>query len=247
MRVEHIGAATLMLGDARDLLPGVGSVDALITDPVWPNCPPGLLPGADDPAGLWRSTWAVMPALTRAAVVMRHDSDPRFLAPVPMRYLRATILPYVMPGYIGRFLGGDEIAYCFGEPIPSRKGQRVIPGRAPSVQPDGRAANGHPCSRSLAHFVFLTRWWSEPGETVLDPFMGSGTTGVACSVVGRPFVGIEIDERYFDIACKRIEEAQRQGQLFATTEAGDAAGRGRRRAVDAGCGVGVMTPEPGNG
>ena len=48
------------------------------------------------------------------------------------------------------------------------------------------------------------------GETVLDPFMGSGTTGVACANLGRKFIGIEIEPKYFDIACKRIEEAQRQ-------------------------------------
>ena len=119
-----------------------------------------------------------------------------------------------MPGYIGRFLGGDEIAYCFGEPIPSRKGQRVIPGRAPSVQPGGRKANGHPCSRAVEHFDFLVRWWSEEDETVLDPFMGSGTTGVSCIKQGRRFVGIEIDPIYFDIACRRIEEAHHQADMF---------------------------------
>jgi len=50
---------------------------------------------------------------------------------------------------------------------------------------------------------------------VLDPFMGSGTTGVACHRLGRRFVGIEIEPRYFDIACRRIEQAQRQRDLFA--------------------------------
>jgi DNA modification methylase len=49
---------------------------------------------------------------------------------------------------------------------------------------------------------------------VVDPFMGSGTTGIACARMGRKFIGIEIDERYFDIACRRIEDAQRQADLF---------------------------------
>lgn len=213
MQVTHIGAATLYLGDCREILPSLQG-SALITDPVWPNCPAGLLMGSDDPTALWCETWEAMPSIQRAAVVMRHDSDPRFLTPVPYRYLRAVILPYVMPGYIGRFLGGDELAYCFGTPIPSRQGQRVIPGRAPSVQPDGRAANGHPCSRALGHFQFLVRWWSEPEETILDPFMGSGTTGVACAKMGRRFIGIEIEPRYYEIACHRIEQAQRQTDLF---------------------------------
>lgn len=52
------------------------------------------------------------------------------------------------------------------------------------------------------------------GGTVLDPFLGSGTTGVACANLGRKFIGIEIEPEYFDIACKRIEAAHAQGRLF---------------------------------
>ena len=51
-------------------------------------------------------------------------------------------------------------------------------------------------------------------QTILDPFMGSGTTGVAAVQMGRRFIGIEREPKYFDIACKRIEQAQRQGDLF---------------------------------
>ena len=51
-------------------------------------------------------------------------------------------------------------------------------------------------------------------QTILDPFMGSGTTGVAAVQMGRDFIGIEKEGRYFDIACRRIEDAQRQGDLF---------------------------------
>ena len=54
-----------------------------------------------------------------------------------------------------------------------------------------------------------------PDHVVLDPFMGSGTTGVACANLGRSFIGIEIEPKYFDIACKRIEAAYAQGRLFA--------------------------------
>lgn len=52
------------------------------------------------------------------------------------------------------------------------------------------------------------------GETVLDPFMGSGTTGVACANLGRKFIGIEIEPKYFDIACRRIEKAYKQPDFF---------------------------------
>lgn len=217
-RVEHIGNATLYLGDARKILPRL-TADVIIIDPVWPNCPEDLLPGSENPWRLFRQAWRKMPRVKRAVVVMRHDSDPRFLMQVRLPYARTVYLPYVIPGYIGRYLGGDEIAYCFGEPIPSRPGQRVIPGRANPVQPMGQKANGHPCSRALKHFEFLVRWWSEPEEIVGDPFMGSGTTLCACIILGRKCWGIEIDETYFNIACKRIKrEWENRPRLFEKVE-----------------------------
>ena len=73
----------------------------------------------------------------------------------------------------------------------------------------------HPNEKPLAMVCDFIEWHSIEGNVVLDPFMGSGTTGVACSKLGRRFIGIEIDERYFDIACSRIEEAYRQPRLFA--------------------------------
>ncbi len=213
-----VGNATLLLGDCRDILPHV-QADVLITDPVWPNCPAGLLQGSDDPQSLMTAAMAAMRPVLRAVVVMRHDSDPRFLSAVPMPFFRAQILPYALPGYIGRKLGGIEIAYCFGEPVPSATGRRVIPGYAPKARPGGRQ-DGHPCSRALDHFRWLVGWWSEPGETVIDPFMGSGTTCVAAVAQGRRTIGIEVDPGYFAIACRRVEDAQRQGMLFGEGEPG---------------------------
>lgn len=80
------------------------------------------------------------------------------------------------------------------------------------------ATNGervaHPTQKPLA----LMRWCVERAnskdETILDPFMGSGTTGVAAVQMGRQFIGIEREPKYFDIACKRIEDAQRMGDMF---------------------------------
>jgi hypothetical protein len=215
MKVEKIGDATLYLADCRDVLPYT-IADALITDPVWPNCPAGVIQGADDPWGLWQDTCACLRTLKRAVVCMRCDSDPRFLSALPrsMPFVRSINMPYVMPGYLGRVLGGDETAYWFGEPIAVAEGRRVIPGRAPSVQPGGRPPNGHPMSRAQVHFDWLVFWASDEGETVLDPFMGSGTTGVACAKLGRPFIGIEIEPRFFDIACRRIEATLRQQDMF---------------------------------
>lgn len=215
---ETIGNATLYLGDCREILPQIDRADVLMTDPVWPNVPAGLLAGSDDPHGLFCQMWGAITRMPdRAVVVLRSDSDPRFLSAVPasMPFFLAQILQYVMPGYIGRKLGGNEIAYVFGAPSPSEPGRRVIPGMSPKVQPKGRAANGHPCSRAYEHFDWLMRWHTDPAQTVLDPFMGSGTTGYAAIRAGRKFVGIEIEEKYFDIACKRLEQAQNQQRLFA--------------------------------
>ena len=87
-------------------------------------------------------------------------------------------------------------------------------GAPQGMEPALRPPNGHPCSRAQIHFDWLVNWGSDGGQTACDPFMGSATTGVACVKLGRPFVGIEIDPRYFDLACRRIEDAQRQGDLF---------------------------------
>jgi DNA modification methylase len=66
---------------------------------------------------------------------------------------------------------------------------------------------------------------TKSGETVMDIFMGSGTTGVACVNLGRKFIGIEKERKYFDLACRRIEQAYAQGRLFedAKVGAGDTA------------------------
>jgi DNA modification methylase len=73
----------------------------------------------------------------------------------------------------------------------------------------------HPCQKPVAlqTWVLGLRW--TPQGTILDPFMGSGTTGVACMNLGRKFIGIEIEPKYFDIACERIAQAQKQIRMFA--------------------------------
>lgn len=74
---------------------------------------------------------------------------------------------------------------------------------------------GHPTEKPLSLMKELLGDFTLPGETILDPFMGSGTTGVACVQMGRPFVGIEKSAEYFDLACRRIEAAHKQPRLFA--------------------------------
>lgn len=75
----------------------------------------------------------------------------------------------------------------------------------------------HPTQKPIALMSWCIQMTAD-GASVLDPFMGSGTTGVAASKLGRRFIGIEIDPGYFDIACKRILEAQQTADLFAPRE-----------------------------
>jgi DNA modification methylase len=80
----------------------------------------------------------------------------------------------------------------------------------PAVSPDARI---HPTEKPVGLLRSLIE--AVPGETVLDPFMGSGTTGAAALRSGRKFVGCEINPRHFDAACRRLERAAKQAELFA--------------------------------
>jgi len=97
-----------------------------------------------------------------------------------------------------------------GKELPSRRCSYMLTETAEK--------NGHPCPKPLGLIKWLVSNVSLTGETVADPFMGSGTTGVACAKMGRPFIGIEIEPTYFDIACRRIAEAQRQPDMFNATK-----------------------------
>ena len=81
--------------------------------------------------------------------------------------------------------------------------------------PKPRQKHGHPTEKPVPLMSYIVRLSVPAGGVVVDPFMGSGTTGVACAQLGRSFVGIERDQRYFDIACERILRTQSQGSLLA--------------------------------
>lgn len=216
-RVETIAdGVTLYLGDCRELLPTLAP-DVVITDPVWPNVPAGLIAGSDRPYELFAEFCRLIPdSVRRIAIELRNDSDPRFLAAVPGRFdfIQVMWCQYAMPGYLGRVLGGNETVYVYGSPVVSAPGRRVIPSVSPKAQPGDRRANGHPCSRALVHQNFVVNWCSDEAEIICDPFMGSGTTGVAAVEYGRKFIGIEIEQKYFDIACRQIDAATARPNFF---------------------------------
>ena len=88
-----------------------------------------------------------------------------------------------------------------------------LPMAARTLQYKRRDGNEHPTQKPVA----LMEWclgFLPNATTILDPFMGSGTTGVACARLGRKFIGIELEPRYFDIACRRIEAEYRQPRMF---------------------------------
>jgi len=215
-RKEVIGNATLYLGDCREVMRSALSCftpTAIITDPVWPNTKPGLYPGTDDPFGLFIDMWKALPQVpARAVIWMRNDSDPRFLAPVPLPFRQVMWLRYAAMGYLGRFMTGNDVAYAFGTWPSSRPNARVLPAMGPVQTESLKNSINHPSPRSVKHASWLVEYWGE--GSVLDPFMGSGTVGIACVQLGRPYTGIEIVEAYFNLACERIENAQRQRKMF---------------------------------
>jgi site-specific DNA-methyltransferase (adenine-specific) len=204
---EHAGIS-IFHGDCREILPSL-QPDVIITDPVWPNCPPGKITGHERPYELFAEFCEILPpSVVRLAIELRNDCDPRFLAPVPARlgFIQVMWCQYVMPGYLGRVLGGNETVYVFGKPIAFAEGRQVIPSVSPKAQPGDRPANGHPMSRALIHQSFIVNWCSDAHELIVDPFCGSGTTLRAAKNHGRTAVGIEIEERFCEIAAKRLSQ-----------------------------------------
>jgi site-specific DNA-methyltransferase (adenine-specific) len=203
-RIEKIGAATLYLGDCREILPTLGKVDAVVTDPPY---------GLGDKLRIGgHAKWPLM----RADGVPWDDTTSDAV-PVAISIAEHSIIwggnYYVLPPRRG-WLIWDKIVREFSTGHCEMAWTTLDqPVKAFSYSHGQLANEGklHPTQKPVP----LMQWCVAMAKgDVLDPFMGSGTTGVACARLGRRFIGIEIEPRYFDIACKRIEEAQRQSDLF---------------------------------
>jgi DNA modification methylase len=195
---------TIYHGDCREILPEL-QADVVVTDPVWPNCSAPLV-GMDDPFLLLKETILLFPSgIKRLAIHLANYTDPRFLLAVPPTwpFFQAAWLHYDVPLHRGRELRSGDIAYLFGMPPLSEPGRRSIPAYKVS-HCYGKKEFDHPSPRSFAHVKFLVEKWSAPGETVMDPFLGSGTTARAAKDCSRNFIGIEIEEKYCEIAAKRM-------------------------------------------
>jgi site-specific DNA-methyltransferase (adenine-specific)/modification methylase len=218
IREEVIGNCTLYLGDCRDVLPAIEKVETVVTDPVWPNNSIEAFAHIN-PYQLFADAWGLVDT-KRAAIQMGCDSDPALLRPITLPFVRVVWLEYALPGYKGRILYSGDVAYLYGEVPRPLPGKKLIPGKCVSKNNFGQEAD-HPCPRKLQHVKWLTHYFSDPEDIVLDPFMGSGTTGVACVELGRKFIGIEINEQYFDVACKRIKAAAAQKEFDFGLAAGE--------------------------
>jgi len=189
----------------------------LITDPVWPNRAEHLFAGVD----AFRLLGHTLMLLSRHRHMITHlvlhvgcTTDPRFLNAIPYYpdwpFWRTCWLRYDCGVSRGQSVIGSDVAYIYGRPRYP-EGTRVMPGEAPrgyGSRHRGRGAGTHPCPRDIDHVRWLVRWCTLPGETILDPFCGSGTTLVAAKEHGRNAIGWDIDPAYCELARQNL--AQRE-------------------------------------
>lgn len=198
-RVEHLAeGVTLYQGDCREILPTLGRFDAVVTDP-----PYGINIAANPVRQAHQKMeWDAVPCPAEVIQAILSISDEQIIwggnyfdLPQSRGYL---VWDKLQPETFSLAMceqawwSRDTNAKIFKKSVLSYEKQ-------------------HPTQKP----VELMRWCvSKVGQTILDPFMGSGTTGVAAVKLGRHFTGIELEPKYFDIACRRISEAMKQPDLF---------------------------------
>lgn len=191
-----IGNATLYLGDCADILPTLEKVDAVITDPPYPdwlateyNYFDGILDGLK---------------LFKCRQLIFWSTKVDF----PLSYSAR----HVWDKKTGC---GSEYEFIFE--INGNKNFKVarfyLINSTVAASFNGDVWTGHKSQKPIGLMSWCVDFIGDK-KTILDPFMGSGSTGVAAVQMGRKFIGIEREEKYFDIACRRIEDAQKQGDMF---------------------------------
>jgi len=190
-------------------------VEVIITDPVWPG--PNIWPEIDALDLFQRAAPIMCRIARRIVIVLGCDIAPNMLSDITLPYIRTCWLRYARPHYKGRILYSSDVGYVYGELPAVLKGRFVLGGEY--VKTGREEKHDHPCYRSLEHTHWLVERFSD--EFVLDPFCGSGTTCVAAKRLGRNFIGIDISEKYCEIARQRLEavdtgvpvKEQKAGQL----------------------------------
>jgi len=217
-RVE-IGDAVLYHGDCQEILPTLPKVDAVVTDP-----PYGISYNHEETPQAKH-----VRSKRRNLDPVPHDDKP--FDPLPWLAFKRCVLWGSTCFYKSlppqrAWLAWDKVTNnglklriaefecAYAHPLARSQMFRFMWSGA--FRDAERGTSHHPTQKPVALMEWcIGRVGCLPGETILDPFMGSGTTGVACANLGRKFIGIEIERKYFDIACERIAAAQAQGRLFA--------------------------------
>lgn len=239
-RVEVIGNATLYLGDALEILPTLGKVAHIICDPPYEatlhdsknklqtrlrsdsgpdlrgldfeavdDIRDAIVAAASDACTGWfiafctvEGTWPWAQAINaspmkykRACAWIKPDSTPQLNGQCPAQGYECFVCAWAGEGHSRWNAGGKRGVYRHLVNNPERHG-------------------GHPTEKPRRLMSEIVADFTSADDLICDPFMGSGTTGVSAVMAGRRFIGIEQNPAYFDIACRRIEDAQRQGNLF---------------------------------
>jgi site-specific DNA-methyltransferase (adenine-specific) len=251
-RVEHIGRATLYLGDCREILPTLGRVDAVICDP-----PYGTTQCAWDAVIPFEDMWAALDCVTGPGIpivlfgtepfcsllrcsrldqfkydwvwnkpkgtgflnakkrpLRKHEIISIFCAGSPPYYPQKTTGHERKTTFRGKHLQTDVYGEMSGDYYYDSTER--YPGTVLTFSSDTQNSSVHPTQKPVALMRYLVRTYTQPGATVLDFTMGSGTTGVACILEGRDFIGVEREANYFETAVARIRIANGDdaGPLF---------------------------------
>tara|TARA_R110000868_G_scaffold404761_1_gene683255 strand:- start:65 stop:766 length:702 start_codon:yes stop_codon:yes gene_type:complete len=225
MREEIIGDCRLILGDCRDILPTLGPVDAVVTDPpygIGADKGQAQRAGRQDGAALapsrdyGQSDWDAQPidaelvALVRAAGQWQIIFGGNYFELPPTRCWLVW----------DKLNGANDYADCelawTNLDKPVRRIRYLWHGM---LRANGEERGDHPTQKPIGVMSWALGQLPPTARTIIDPFMGSGTTGVACALAGLTFTGIEREVRYFDAACRRIKEAYKQPRLFAEPSA----------------------------
>jgi site-specific DNA-methyltransferase (adenine-specific)/modification methylase len=215
MKKVQIADATLYLADCAELYDKIKKVEVVITDPPYGVDFKGKpLDNKKGDKVLYRDTEDQFRGtiLPRINSIIQHANRSAFFCGT------RRMLEYPQPDDLGGIVcpngtGPGRWGFICYHPI-------LLYGKSPnpptytsveitnpgSVYAEGDYENDHPCPKPLVFMQWLIALASLPGETVMDPFMGSGTTGVACAGMGRKFIGIELEPHYFDIAVHRITD-----------------------------------------
>jgi len=225
--IETIGDATLYLGDCRDILPTLERVDAVVTDP-----PYGIGEAAGANKSRCKPFGGVALKMPGKTIIARDYGDAAWDdQPIDDDLLRLVMLAgrwnvifggnyYPFPPtrcwLVWDKLNGDsdfadcELAWT-NLPKAVRRIRYMWNGM---LKAPGETRGDHPTQKPVGVMSWCLQQLPDGTKSVIDPFMGSGTTGVACAKAGMRFTGVEREPQYFEAACRRIEEAWKQPRLF---------------------------------